>query len=469
MSFLEIMFGNLHSIIIFDVLYVLLCNFFVSLFLLKINCVNVRFWRCISFTLIMTAMVSVPVYILITALFLLGNLFSFGVIPMPVRVLLIALFSYRNPLWLAVYFFAARKILKLPKRSVANSALLMFLLIELSALVSDSTEYLYLPFQEYISAEAAFSVFHIILIILLIVISVYLIKYIDRNIHRLKMLFEAGTENKKHLGLRSFLLACSLWSILALGLLLLSSESPKAKAYFSLIMIVFIVDLIFITVIIKIKNTQIYKKQLQNDMLFDSMEDLRGIHHDMNNIMQVYGGFIETKSYDRLENFHNELFNEVSGLNEKLDFHTKLKDSPALYGLFMSIEESAKKSGVAFNVKNISLFQQIDIPDVDLCRLLSNLINNAIESAADTAFPAVKIEVNHSFNNTAIISISNTVNEKVDTARMFQPGYTSKQGHSGRGLNEVNKILSRYYGCTVTPVCDEYNFSMNVRLPCLVK
>ncbi len=458
---LERLLNNSLAAATLDIMYTLLCNLFISVHLQKINCKDIPKWRCAAFALTLTAVVCLPAYIILA---------NYGYAGAPVlsdfaQLLVISIFSYRNPLWLAAYFFAARFILGLPRQNVSGSALLVFFFSELFALVSNGAEYLYLPFKTLLSPIAGFSVAHILLILCVILLNMAVARFIDRNIHRLKMLFEVGREGKRHVGFTSFLFACAIWSVLAFGDLLITTNRLVAKEYFTPVMIAFISVLIVLTFNIKMKNVALYQASLHNKALFEAIEEFRGVRHDMNNILQVYNGFIQINDFDGLKTFHKTLFDKTIELNEKLEFHRWLKESPALYGLFMSMEDAAKGLGVVFDVKNAFFFTQIGIPDFDLCRLLSNLIINAVESASDSPNPYVQVSVARGLRGEMVVTVTNTTSEKVDTSRMFKCGFSTKPGHSGRGLYEVNRILAKYYGCTVTPAYEESFFVMYLRLP----
>lgn len=465
MSFLSKILMAPPTILMLDVLYVSLTIFFISLTLLKLNCIDIRLSRCIRFTIVMTVIALLPSYVIMFATMAMNLDAYYYQLSVEIRALLISFFSLQNPIWLAAYFAAASRILRLPKRNIASSALLVFLFSELSALASDGAEFLYLPFRSLVQPQIGFSVAHIFLIALTSLGYICLMKYIDRNINKLKMIFEIGNKDKKHLALRSFLSACALWTLLAAGQFLLSTSDQEGKGYFFFAMVILIITLIFFTLRSKINNVALFQAQLQYDTLYGTMDNIYGVHHDMSNMLQVYSGFVQMKDYEGLESFHKKLFGETVKLNNKLNFHLQLKKSPALYGLIQSMEELAQKSNVPFTIENVALLIKIGLPDFDLCRVLSNLIKNAIEAAASAPDPAVQITVGYRPSDAIVIKITNTVSGKVDITDIFQSGLSTKPGHAGRGLLEVNKILAKYYGCTIVPIYEEPNFSMYVYLP----
>ncbi len=462
---LEGLFGNPAYTVVYDLLYVLTCNACLCILLLRINCMDARLVRVAGFSAAMTLLVAIPSYSAMGAWALYVKQTGAGLMLLYMRGLVIALFSYRNPLWLAVYFIAARKILGLSKRSVASSSLLVFFFAELFALISDGAEYLYLPFRDILSPYAGFAIAELALSLALAIACVFALRHIDRNIHRLKMLFEVGSMHQSRMGIRSFWAACGLWSLLALGQLFVPPTPSSAKPYFLFIMAVGIGTLIVMIIRNKLTHVALRQEQLRYNILYDMSEELRGWKHDTNNILQIYEGFIRIEDLPGLKAFHAGLFKNSTSLSDELNYSAQLQDCPALYGLFLSMNSLALKSGVQLDISNLHLFKQIDIPDLDLCRLLANLIKNAIEAASLAIGGSAWVSINRSGDQSLVISIANSTAEPVNTAHMFQKGYTSKQGHMGRGLSEVNNILAKYYGCTITPSYEDHTLTMYVCLP----
>ncbi len=109
--------------------------------------------------------------------------------------------------------------------------------------------------------------------------------------------------------------------------------------------------------------------------------------------------------------------------------------------------------------------KRIDLPDFDLCRILSNVFINAIESAARAEARTVRVTVHRRQAAEAVVAISNSIPDRVDISKIFTPGFSTKPGHSGHGLYQVNRILAKYYGCTIRPNCEGQTFTMYLDLP----
>ena len=85
------------------------------------------------------------------------------------------------------------------------------------------------------------------------------------------------------------------------------------------------------------------------------------------------------------------------------------------------------------------------VSDIDLCVVIGNLIDNAVEScekvAPENQFIRLYIGI---FQKQLYLSVSNATSE---TVRKFDEQYIStKRGNHGHGLKRINKIVDKYGG-----------------------
>lgn len=85
--------------------------------------------------------------------------------------------------------------------------------------------------------------------------------------------------------------------------------------------------------------------------------------------------------------------------------------------------------------------------DVDICRIIACLLDNAIEAAIDTDPKKVSVLMIPKPDKSKMIIITNSTQKPPDSAQMLTLGMTTKAGHHGIGLNNVRKIIDRYANC----------------------
>ena len=104
----------------------------------------------------------------------------------------------------------------------------------------------------------------------------------------------------------------------------------------------------------------------------------------------------------------------------------------------------AIKKGIRVDYK-ATVPKELEVSDIDLCVVLGNLIDNAVEACE-------KVEPKRQFIRLYIgvlqkqlyLSVSNATNEVV---RKFDEEYiTTKRGNHGHGLKRINNIVDKYDG-----------------------
>lgn len=127
--------------------------------------------------------------------------------------------------------------------------------------------------------------------------------------------------------------------------------------------------------------------------------------------------------------------------------NTVYSGDPVINGLLNSKRSAAESQGIEFAVAVKCDMDRIPIPSWDMCSIMGNLLDNAVEAAIeDPKQPRVAVEFKYEFGQ-YVIYIHN--NGRGISARekelVFEPGYTSKNSAGrGYGLYLVKKLLDRY-------------------------
>jgi len=195
------------------------------------------------------------------------------------------------------------------------------------------------------------------------------------------------------------------------------------------------------------------------------LTSVRSIRHDFVNHIQVLYGLLEFKYYPRAIEYIQSLFKEI----KLVDLTLKI-NNPALLVLFQSkwVLAQNKQIELEFDVMP-DTFDRIE--STDLIRILSNLMDNAIEAVQEIPQAERKMKVTcKSAGNHYWFEVENAgrpISER-DRAYLFDEGFTSKPQSSDRprgfGLSIVKQIVHRYSG-EIDFVSGGQRTAFSVRIP----
>lgn len=121
-------------------------------------------------------------------------------------------------------------------------------------------------------------------------------------------------------------------------------------------------------------------------------------------------------------------------------------DHPALSALLNSKKAAAEKNGIEVNISLHSELANLNIPSRDICSIVGNLVDNAVEAASEADKPRVDIEFLQD-HDSYIIDVYNNGAAMPCGVDVFQAGFSTKMSeYRGYGLYVVNKLLVKHKG-----------------------
>lgn len=202
-------------------------------------------------------------------------------------------------------------------------------------------------------------------------------------------------------------------------------------------------------VIMRRMMSHFYEKRMinyQNKLLKNQMEEvhhvymtMRGWRHDYHNHMQSLKAYLAKGNIEEAKAYLCELETDLEDIN--LLFDTGNIGVDAILNSKISL---AIDNGIPVDYKAV-VPEKTTVTDIDLCVLLGNLIDNAVEACCgvpkDKQF--IRLYIGQ-FNQQLYISVSNATNE---TVRKLDEEYIShKRGNHGHGLKRINLIVEKYEG-----------------------
>lgn len=178
-----------------------------------------------------------------------------------------------------------------------------------------------------------------------------------------------------------------------------------------------------------------------------NLEELNGTlrmqRHDYLNQLQVVYGLMEIEEYDSLKEYLEPYYKDLMKTGKAI----KTKRA-AVNALFSAKSAEAEREGIDFYIEIKSDLKNIAIPDWELCKILSNIIDNAITALQDRENKKIRIDVSEN-EKEYLFEISNNgpaINEKAQN-EIFKKGVTTKKGEGhGMGLYIVMNAVKNHKG-----------------------
>ena len=211
------------------------------------------------------------------------------------------------------------------------------------------------------------------------------------------------------------------------------------------------------------------KQQLQLMQLQESIQnleqlnfELRAARHDYLNHMQVVYGLLELDEYEELRRYLTPVYKGIMKTGKALK-----TSKPALNALLKAKMEEAEGKEIDVYVEVKSDLQKLTVEDWQLCKVLSNLIDNAMTALSEkTEERKLEIDINEDRENYHFtVSNNGTAIPKELQETIFKRGFSTKKeaGH-GMGLAIVSDIVKENEGAiTVNSSEDRTMFTVSFR------
>ena len=176
-------------------------------------------------------------------------------------------------------------------------------------------------------------------------------------------------------------------------------------------------------------------------------DGLRSFKHDYINILTSLSGYIENGDMLGLKDFFEEKILPTQKLIMQGDYKLNQLSNIAV------LEIKSLLSAKMIYAHEMGIDVTIDIPEnipcfsmdtVDLARILGIFLDNAVEAALEASHPEVGLNIIQNPDTVAVIIRNSLQDGDIVLHKLKQQGFTTKEGHTGIGLANAQKIISSY-------------------------
>ncbi len=198
-----------------------------------------------------------------------------------------------------------------------------------------------------------------------------------------------------------------------------------------------------------LKLQQIEMEHKQNQDMTIVVEDLRTLRHDMNNHMSVLQGLLSMGEYQDAKDYLSTITSELDVANSFV-----FTDNKVLSVLMNHKASKTRQAGITFDTEIMTSVTPFS--DSDLCALLGNILENAIEACAGHEKPYIFFSIKKE-NGRLLITCDNTFT----IPPVFEKGslVTTKadKAYHGIGTKTIRSIVENYQGTVSFTVDDMFH------------
>ena len=207
---------------------------------------------------------------------------------------------------------------------------------------------------------------------------------------------------------------------------------------------------LILSLYINFTNSELTLKEQQYDQQQDYIRtidslinDFRRLKHSYANTIYSFYGYIEEKDIEGLKSYYSEVIDETKRMDSNLLLALQRIKVYAIFGLLWNKINEAESRGIEVGVRAINEVYEAGMRLTDLCEVLGNYFDNAIDAASVSEIKKINISIDDEVGYLTI-RIENTYDGVLDVKEIQRKGFSTKGDNRGFGLAITNQILSKY-------------------------
>lgn len=219
---------------------------------------------------------------------------------------------------------------------------------------------------------------------------------------------------------------------------------------------------------IALKQKKFEQEHLQTytDEIVGLYNEIRGFRHDYAGMLVSMQMAIDSGNLQEIDRVYNEVLVEVNQKlrSEKYTYFdlNNIEDS-ALRSLIAQSIVYARNNDVEFTLEVKDTITRLSIDLLDFVRIMSVLLNNAVEGAAESYLKQMEVAVIRMDLETVIVIQNSCKITMSPSEDLFELGFSTKGRNRGIGLNNVKEILDKYENIILETEIEESTFRQIIR------
>ena len=185
---------------------------------------------------------------------------------------------------------------------------------------------------------------------------------------------------------------------------------------------------------------------------------LRAQRHDFLNHIQVVYSLLEMDEGQEATAYLERIWDELKAVSKVM--RTKVT---AFNALLQVKSAACEERGIVLDMDVRSTLSGLPVPPWEICCIIGNLVDNAIDALQDQPGGRIRLEVREDVRGFTFTIANNGAPVPSDMReRIFEPGVSTKGEGRGMGLSIVRQTLSEFGGTIALADGDETAFVVHV-------
>lgn len=189
----------------------------------------------------------------------------------------------------------------------------------------------------------------------------------------------------------------------------------------------------------------------------ENQSELKRLQHDLKNHLQVLSELHHAGNYGEAEKYLKKLSEQSDAIKQLHFTGNQVADI-----VFSSQKQKACAYHISFYCEG--QFRALNfIEPIDVCTVLSNILDNAIEATKEVADSYIRIEgIQHT--NYFMLKVSNPVTKNIRIKNNYLPTSKKDADRHGIGISNIGNIVEKYNG-NYELSCEDNIFVIRIILP----
>lgn len=210
------------------------------------------------------------------------------------------------------------------------------------------------------------------------------------------------------------------------------------------------------------ENRNLNQLVVELGILYD---EIRGFRHDFGGIVACLEPAIEQENINEIKQIYENVLlkmNKRLTRNDYTMFSFKRIEDIAFKNVLAQKMLQAKSLHIPFYLEVLTDIPIVEVPMLDAVRVLTILLDNALEETEKTANPKISVALAHEHHHTTVIIQNTRQQNKIDKRKIWEQGYSTKGNNRGNGLPILLNIIHTLENIEIETTIEEETFTQTL-------